>query len=724
MNINTRVLRRFIGGLPADARAVRVLLDEVGVEVKRFELLPDGEAALGLELLANRGDHYCYAGIARELSGRTGGALCHPVHATLEVGESPWPLRLETDLCQVYTATLLERVGDGALGAADLEALESCGIHSLGAVIDATNLANLEIGQPTHAFDADRIEGAITLRTSRAGEKAWPLFQPEPVALPEGTLVVADDAKILAIAGVIGCEESKTTPETRRVLLESAAFDPVAVRKASRALQIHTDSSARFERGSDFALPLVGAGRVVQLLEGAGWRRVGTTGVAGGFQDPKRTITLSCDRARAFLATPELGDEDLRSRLLRYGFQVEDALSAPLHAVADLASRLSSGLGQIVSEVGRRATSDSFVVTVPTWRLWDVEFEADLFEELAKSHGYDNTPIGLPPIDRGALPSAAEVVRDAAFELLISHGFHQVITDGFYGRPMRDKLGLTESHPLWAHVETTNALDRAYSLLKNNTFAQAVDAVATNLRVQNAQVRAFEWTRTFHPDPGAENGVCVEVERLWLVANGVERPGAWAGKGRAIDAHFLVGLVEELAARLGLPLVVGAAADRHPLASLLHPGRQASIRLGDRVVGVLGEVHPTVLDGFKIKRERPVYLEIEATALLGSPGRVRYVEPPEMPPVERNLAFSLPHGVTSAAVEAALRGAGVEALSSVSAVDRYDHELDGRPVRTVTYALSFAQSGASFTTEQLNAALERLVAAVHAGLGASGVRLR
>ena len=129
--------------------------------------------------------------------------------------------------------------------------------------VDATILAGLELGQPTHAFDADKVVGPVTIRTSRAGEKAWPLFQPGPVEIPAGTLVIADDVKILAIAGVIGCEDSKTTADTKRLLLESATFDPPSVRIAARALGLATDASGRFERGGDPTAPLVGAGRVV-----------------------------------------------------------------------------------------------------------------------------------------------------------------------------------------------------------------------------------------------------------------------------------------------------------------------------------------------------------------------------------------------------------------------------------------------------------------------------
>ena len=226
MNISASVLSRFIS-LQQSGHELRMLLDDVGIEVKRFSTEQQADDLFTLELLANRGDHHCYLGVARELSGRTGATICSPQIADLTVGECPIKVHLTSPLCGVYTATLMERTGDESpLNEAQLAPLQAAEIHSLTAAVDASNLANLELGQPTHAFDADTIVGGIAIRASLAGEQAWPLFAEDKVELPEGTLVIADDEKILAIAGVIGCEESKTTATTTRLLLESAHFEP------------------------------------------------------------------------------------------------------------------------------------------------------------------------------------------------------------------------------------------------------------------------------------------------------------------------------------------------------------------------------------------------------------------------------------------------------------------------------------------------------------------
>jgi len=700
VKISLSVLRRFVA-LPPAADEVRDLLDDVGVEVKRA----DGEL-FTVELLANRGDHHCYDGVAREVSLRTGAPLRTPPVVALEVGPGPAAV-VETPGALVYTLTLLTRSGaEAPLSAEDAAPLVASGIDGIGAAVDATNLANLELGQPTHAFDADTVRGVVRVRESVAGERAWPLFRPGPVELPAGTLVIADDEKVLAVAGVIGCEESKTTAATTRLLLESACFDPVKVRLASRALGIHTDSTARFERGADPARALVGAGRVVRLLEGCGWRRGGPTTVAGAWQDPARVLRVDVASARRFLGV-DLRFDDMAARLGRAGF-VEQGTPADRAA-------------------------EALVLRVPTWRLWDVEHAADVYEELAKSIGYNAIPTTLPAVDMGALPSAADVAKDAVDAVFLAAGFHEVFTDGFHARALDEALGLPAGHPLLAHVETRNALDRAYSLLKTNGFAQAIEAVAANLRFKVAEVRLFEWTRSFHPVPGADpllprgptEPPCTERRFCWGVVVGDERPRGWGPPPRPADVFFVKGLIEEIGVSLRLPLAVGPLPADAPLAAVLHPTRAAGVFLDGVLVGTFGEAHPRVLRAFKVKKERPVYVELDASLLDAAARPPRFRDPAATQAMERALAFTLPWGFGAQEVAGTLRSAGAGWLDAADPVDTYDHtDAAGAPVRTVTYRLRVEQPPAGFTADTLNEKVRALVDAVAAAHGAAGVRLR
>lgn len=692
MKISANVLRRFCAGAPQDAKALRKLLDDLGIEVKRLELQP-GDTHLTLELLANRGDHHCYAGVAREVAARTKTALRLPPARTLEQGTPPLPLRVESDKCLLYTATPLKVTGRlrSSLGKEADELLNAAGLLTGNAAVDVTNLVNLEIGQPSHAFDRARIQGGITIRLSKPGEKAWLLFTPAPRELPPGTLVIADDVKVLAVAGVIGCEDSKIQDDTREIILESAAFDPVTVRIGGRALATHTDASARFERGSDPTLAAVAAGRIAHLLAEAGVAEVtGPLGRAGDWQDPKRVIELDADELSRFLGR-ELTEAEVAERLAAYGFE-------------------------------QRGKS---TFQVPPHRLWDVESEEDLFEEVARSVGFNDLPESLPPVGLGARPSREQVVLQIAEDVLVGAGFYEIYTDGFYSRQVPERLGQVEGGPLFSHVETVNSIDNSFSLLKNNCLAQALQAVADNLNVKAQDVRLYEWTRTFHPDAQAPNGVCRERDVLYGICSGRERPEAWEAGARQADVFFLKGVVEQLRQSLDLPLDLSDPDPEYPLSSLLHPHRCLSVRQAGRSVGVLGEISPQILQAFGVKFAKACYFELSRDALLAEPrGSAAFELPPAVPDIDRMLSFAVPRGVSVRDIVPLLTQAAPAWLRRVAVADVFSGSGSGEgATRAVSFKLLFS-AGESRTHEQLNEACAAMVQSVVGKLGDRGVEQR
>ena len=689
MKLSAKVLRRFCSGVPQDAKALRKLLDDLGVEVKRLDQQA-GDALLTLELLANRGDHHCYAGVAREVAARTKTPLSLPPARTLDVGQPPLPLRIESDKCLLYTATPLRVTGKllGSLGQEADELLGAAGLLTGNAAIDVTNLVNLELGQPSHAFDRARIQGGITIRLSKAGEKAWLLFTPEPRELPAGTLVIADDVKVLAIAGVIGCEDSKITDDTQEIILESAAFDPVTVRVGGRALATHTDASARFERGSDPTLATVAAGRIAQLLAEAGIAEItGPLGLVGAWQDPARVVQLRADEASRFLGR-DFAEAEIVERLSAYGFVHQGKLA----------------------------------FRVPAHRIWDVECEEDLFEELARSVGFNDLPEGLPPVGLGARPSRAEVLTSVAEDVLVGAGFYEVYTDGFYSRQVPERLGQHEGSPLFSHVETINSLDNSFSLLKNNCLAQAVQAVADNVNVKTQDVRLYEWTRTFHPDPQAANKVCRERDVLYGICSGRERPDAWE-TGRNADVFFLKGLFEQLITTLDLPLTLGDPDPSYALTALLHPHRCLSVKHAGQSVGVIGEVLPSVLQAFGIKFAKACYFELSRDVLLAEPrGSAAYKMPPPMPDIDRMLSFAVPLGVSVRDIAPLLQSAAPAWLERISVADVFSGSGENK-TRAVAFKLLFNATEPR-TSEQLNEAYAAMVKSVVDALGSRGVEQR
>ena len=673
MKILLEHLRSYIE-MPERPHAARELLDDVGIEVKTSETTSLG-TVFNCELLANRGDHYCYAGIAREASGRTGGRLNFPPVAKLNAEPAPATIvKIETPLCLVYTATELFR-GEttSPLPSEVILPLTAADIHSISPSVDASNLTNLDIGQPTHAFDADTIDGAITIRTSRKGEKAWMLFTEGAVEIPEGTLVIADDSKILGIAGVIGCVESSVTEKTTRILLESACFDPVAVRIASRQLNQPTDAAARFMRGGDPTLPIVGAARVAYLLEKHCGYRIGKAYTAGEWKDPRRTITVHVAAMRRFIGA-ELTALQMADRLTRYGFAVIDP------------------------------NETAFDVIVPPHRIWDVNFEADLAEELVKSVGYNETVVSLPRVEMGALPTHPEIVADRVNAVMVSEGFYEIFTNSFYSPRMRERLGVAEGDPLWPHVEMQNSIEKDYGLMRNNTVAQALDALVTNLNLKTANVKMYEWARIYLADL-SEHGL------LWGLVNGRDRGPFWGDKGRAADAVYVKGILEQLRLALRVDIQLGAP-DGHRMERFFHPGRRAGIFVSGELRGILGEIHPTVLGRFDIKRQRPVYFEIESASLLAKPLPKTYSEPPTRQAVVRNVAYAIPRGINAGEVAATLLAAGPDFLRNVRITDLF--ELP--EANAVTFEIEYLAERA-LTNEEVNAATEGMMAAVRERFG-------
>lgn len=669
MKIVLEHLRTHIDGLPERLHDARELLDDVGIEVKTAETSDLG-TVFNLELLANRGDHYCYAGIAREVGGRTGGRLRYTPLAKLNVVPATSDIvRIESPLCLVYTVTELFR-GEAAapLPSEVILPLTAAEIHSISPSVDASNLANLDVGQPTHAFDADTIDGPIVIRTSRKGEKAWMLFTPEAVEIPEGTLVITDASKILGIAGVIGCVESSVTDKTTRILLESATFDPVAVRISSRQLNQQTDAAARFMRGGDPTAPLIGAARVAYLLEKYAGYRVGNAYTAGDWKDPLRTIELDVASTAKFISVEDMKPFEMAERLTRYGFAVE--------------------------------TGDTTLrVQVPPHRLWDVQFPADLAEELVKSYGYNATATTLPRVEMGALPTHEENVAEAVNDVLVAEGFYEIYTDSFYGPRMREKLGVGEGDPLWAHVELQNSQEKDYALMRNNTLAQALDALVTNLNLKTTNLKMYEWAKIYFADMS-------EQAVLWGLVNGRDRGPFWGDKGRAADAIYVKGVLEQLRMELRVDIALGASSG-YRMERFFHPGRRAGIVVNGVLRGIVGELHPAVLQRFDIKRQRPVYFEIETASLLATPLPKTYSEPPSRQAVVRNVAYAVPRGIAAGEVGATLLAAAPPFLRAVRITDLF--ELP--EANAVTFEIEYLADRA-LTSEEVNAATEGMMAAV------------
>ncbi|MGP3683418.1 phenylalanine--tRNA ligase subunit beta [Streptomyces sp. IBSNAI002] len=692
MRISLAGLRTLLPGLPEDPAACRGALDASGLEVKGIEETA-ADCYVSLEFLANRGDHRSYTGIAGELAARLGLSRTPLPVTILKTDPRPTRVDIVAPGCLGYTMTPLTVTDPHASLPQDTRArLEAAGPGTGLAVPDAARATCLESGHPVFVYDADRVDGRITIRHSRPGEDFTPAGDDRPRALPPGLLVVADQHGVLALAGVVESDSAQVTETSRNVLLECAAYDPVTVRRNASALGLSTTASQRFERGSDPATVLAGAGRAVRILESAGAAKpAGPTDRPVTWHQPLPTLSLTAESCSHFLGT-DLSLDDIAARLADYGF----------------------------------AHQEPGTFRVPASRIWDVRETEDLYEEVARHIGYDDLPRAAMPPGPAAEPTREEVLLEQLGDTLVGLGFYETFTEGFYGKATLQLIAPPEGHVLDRHVHVQNSSDRKYALLKNNCLAQAVAALRDNERFKCHETRLFEATRTFIPTSHSPNGLCREQPVLWAMAQGAVDKHAWSGRSTPADFHYLRGAVEEMALRTHLiPEFLPLDRD-HPLAHGLHPYRSAQISVAGRCVGVIGEVHPDVLHRAGLTGRRPCYLELDLEAWQDGTRPAVPGKPPvfhRSPAITRMLDFIVPLSTPSQEIERTLRTSAPSWLEGIVVSDVFAPPHLNANERSITYTLTFT-SEPTRSTDEVNRVLEELVQAVTARFGAEGVRLR
>ncbi|MGL5829483.1 MAG: phenylalanine--tRNA ligase beta subunit-related protein, partial [Angustibacter sp.] len=508
MDLSLKYMRTVAPWMPDDAGVLRNLFDMSGIEVKHLDF--DGQV-VSVELLANRGDHRSIEGVVRELAAHLRPAGLTPVSALpLDLAQdSDWPdsgqsVHVEPGLADVFElleVALPANTSGGALGPTLAHLLEAAGLAADALLaVAATNLVNLEIGQPLHAYDADLIAGRIDVRESRAGEQVRLLGQSSPTELPPGTLVIADQEKVLSVAGVMGGADSAVTETTSRILIESASFDPTRVRRAAQALRITSHASQRFERGGDPLSVRRGLKRVLAILEQSadvkllGIRQATLPAVCG------RTIALTAADTERLIGVP-VSESQLAQSLAWFGYSTQPGGFA-----------------------------------VPGWRFYDVFEPADLIEDVAQAMNYniigEKTPANLV----GKYPSPREQVVMDIQSTLLSHGYFEVIGDAFVDENVLGRLQGRQLEPAarrGALLRLRNSVDPRNGMLRRSTIPTALEVIDQNVRDGIFEGSIFEWSRVYAPADGA--WPVDETSVLWFARFSREAKGADAfGAVRAV----------------------------------------------------------------------------------------------------------------------------------------------------------------------------------------------
>ena len=602
--------------LPADA--------PVGTPIAQYLALPD--ATFELKLTPNRADCFSLRGVAHDVAAAMNSAVT-PLDIPHVRAQSESTLAVGLDAgerCPRFCGRVIE--GVDATKASPVwmsERLKRAGIRPISFLVDVTQYVMLEIGQPMHAFDRDTLQGGVRVRDARAGE-TLKLLDGREVALEPGFLVVADDARAVALGGIMGGESTKVTDTTRNVFLEAAHWQPAAIMGRARKLGMHTDASHRFERGVDPELPRLAIERATMLI----------LQIAGGTPGPVIEAVLP-----QHLSVPRPVTLR-RARLTRVlGLAIADAE----------VERMLVALGMQVSAAG-----DGWQVTPPT-RRFDIAIEEDLIEEIARIHGYDRIPLHAPTgqIQLGPIPEAR--TPDIALrQQLAARGWYEAVNFAFVDHALLQQWQLDQRS-----VPLANPLSAELGTMRPSLLPGLVEALKRNLARQQPRVRLFEMGRTFAAGQD-------EVLRLAGAAAGSVRAEQWGEGRRALDFHDVKGDLESLFALGGTIANIRYTPARE---TWLHPGKSAEIHRGLERLGVIGQLHPRLAKALDLDEDVVVFeLDAEAVAERAVP---RAGELSRFPSVRRDLAVVVREDTPWAELETSLRNTLGDLLADVVVFDRY-----------------------------------------------------
>ena len=666
MKISLEWLSQYLPG-PLEARTAADALTNGGLPVESIER-HGNDTVIDVEVTSNRGDCLSHLGIARELSALLNREL-RDISPAAKESATPatqvTSVRIDApDLCPHYTARIIRNVNIKPSPAWLARRLEAVGLRPINNVVDVTNYVMFEMGQPLHAFDFDRLEGRrVIVRRAARGEKLVSLDGRERVLGPE-MLVIADAARPVALAGVMGGHESEVSNATRNVLLESARFEPLSIRKTARALSMKSDSSYRFERGIDPLLPERASLRAAQLiLETAGGELLSGVAAAGQTGHVPKRLTLRLEKL---------------SRLVGVEF--------PAQQVLDALRRLH--LSPVLS-------GDRIDVTVPSHRL-DLNIEVDLIEEAARVIGYDAIPVRDQIPIRLTAPDPEADVLEIIRSVLVSGGYFESVTFGWVSDLLAPDFIPSEAIAL---PRADPAVRKADASLRPSIIPGLLESVRRNENVGVSDARLFEIGSTFWI---AQGGGVEERRRVALVGSP--------------DLREVRGVVELLLNRLDPNRDLRVVPESRP-----GFGRAASARIdwGGQIVGYLGKIDRAVAEKAGL-REIPAAAELELLALVEGAQRVLQQKPlPAFPAARRDLSLVVPESMPYEQIESLIRSLNPDLMEDLEYVTTYRGKPLEKGQKSVTVTMIFRSPTGTLTGEQVDATVQKVVDAAKTQLGAT-----
>jgi phenylalanyl-tRNA synthetase beta chain len=706
--------------LTGDGDGILILPADTPLGVPLTDLY--GDVVLDVDVKPNRGDALSILGLAREVAAATRRDVRWPEPVVAEGSGPEASARFavdvrDPDLCTRFVGRWVSGVTVGPSPDHVQMRLLAAGQRPISNVVDASNYVMLELGKPIHTFDAGAVHAGpdgrptVIVRRAAEGERLETLDHVVR-ELSADTLLIADPEGPIGIAGVMGGADSEVSDATSDVIVESAIFDAVSIRRTAQRLALRSEASSRFEKGQEVRLARIGADRTAQLL--AEW--------AGGVVAPGRVdtapaepeqarVTFRPERINRLLGTALPADEQ-RELLARVGVRTIDA---DPDAQVIVALRPDS----LVVPAG---TAAAVTALVPTWRR-DIAIEADVAEEIARVRGYELVPSVTPDTEMPHFRPSPLEVRELVRETLAGAGLTEVVTTALVSPRHLERFVMhrevpsvgDEPQPGGSPIGVGNPLSRDHSLLRRNLLGSLLDVVGTNLRHGTPDVAVFEIGKGY----ALAGGEPREWWRLGFALVGSAEPPAWNRAPRPYDLDDAKAVIELLVARLDLGRIAYSPETGEPV---FHPGRTARARVAGRLEAIVGELHPDVVDAWELRTTHRVILaEVALDGLAG--GRLAPERAPAVgrfPEVDRELAIVVAETTPAATVEDLLRSSAGELLRGVALFDIYRGVPLAPEEKSLAYRLRLGAADRTLTEPEVEAA----VAAAVAALPSIGGRIR
>ena len=650
----------------------------IGQDVRQYLDLDD--AIIDVDLTANRADCLGMVGLAREVAVLNRMESTEPSWTSVEstIADKVDVKLTDSTACPRYLSRVVKDIDVKAATPLWMqEKLRRSGIRSIDPIVDVTNYVLLEYGQPMHAFDASKIDGAIEVRMGNGQEKLT-LLDGNEITVPSDTLVIADNSKPLALAGIFGGEDSGVTESSTDIVLECAFFAPAAIRGKARVHGLHTDASHRFERGVDPQIQHKVMDRATRLILDICGGQAGDVveAVAEDNLPKPKTITLRRAKLDGRLGH-FISDEDVVEILTKLGFDVV-------------------------------VESTAWSVTTRTYRF-DMAIEEDLIEEVARIYGYNNIPNIAPQAslvmsDHNESDLSVRIVR----QTLISRGFQEAITYSFVDPKLQQLI-----HPEQKTMVLPHPISTEMSVMRLSMFTGLLTTVAYNQKRQQSRVRLFETGLRFVPDDSAESGVRQDA-MIGGVISGTNVDEHWSMESKTVDFFDLKGDLESI---LGLTAAPSEFTFKTAQHSALHPGQYAEILRNDRVIGYIGAVHPNLEKPFGLNGKTIVF-EVELDALL-------HVKLPEagtvskFPANRRDIAVVVDETISAGDIIESIRKSSDNQLVGINLFDVYQGKGVEQGKKSLAIALTLQDNTRTLEEKEIMEQVDSIVSVLKTEFNAS-----